>query len=95
MNDETAFLYEKLKGYTKEDFKKDLATVTLNMEPGKEYKYSNLSLELAGLMLENIYAKSYETLLKENIFSKAGMNQTKLELLKMKPRPMDITKIIV
>lgn len=81
MNDETAFLYEKLnKGYTKEDFKKDLATVTLNTEPGKEYKYSNLSLELAGLMLENIYGKSYETLLKENIFSKAGMNHTKLEL---------------
>ncbi|RTZ46334.1 hypothetical protein EJ377_18465 [Chryseobacterium arthrosphaerae] len=31
-------------------------------------------------MLENIYGKSYETLLKENIFSKAGMNHTKLEL---------------
>lgn len=81
MNDETAFLYEKLNtGYTKDDFKKDLANVTLNTEPGKEYKYSNLSLELAGLMLENIYGKSYETLLKENIFSKTGMNHTKLEL---------------
>lgn len=81
MTDETPFLYEKLnKGYTKEDFKKDLAAVTLKMEPGKEYQYSNLSLELAGLMLENIYGKSYETLLKENIFSKAGMNHTKLEL---------------
>lgn len=81
MTDETAFLYEKLnEGYTKEDFKKDLGTVKLNMEPGKEYKYSNLSLELTGLMLENIYGKSYETLLKENIFSKTGMNHTKLEL---------------
>lgn len=81
MTDETPFLYEKLNdGYTKEDFKKDLATVKLNMKPGTEYKYSNLSLELAGLMLENIYGKSYETLLKENIFSKAGMNHTKLEL---------------
>lgn len=81
MNDETAFLYEKLnKGYTKDDFKKELATVKLDAKPGTKYKYSNTSLELTGLMLENIYGKSYETLLKENIFSKAGMNHTKLEL---------------
>ncbi|WP_250253465.1 serine hydrolase [Chryseobacterium sp. Marseille-Q3244] len=81
MTDETPFLYEKLnEGYTKEDFKKDLASVKLDMKPGTKYKYSNLSLELAGLMLENIYGKSYETILKENIFSKNGMNHTKLEL---------------
>ncbi|MDN3692631.1 serine hydrolase [Chryseobacterium tructae] len=81
MNDETPFLYEKLNdGYTKEDFKKDLATVKLDMKPGTKYKYSNLSLELTGLMLENMYGKSYETLLKENIFSKTGMDHTKLEL---------------
>ncbi|MBV8328509.1 serine hydrolase [Chryseobacterium sp.] len=81
MTDETPFLYDKLgEGYTKEDFKKDLANVKLDMKPGTKYKYSNLSLELAGLMLENIYGKSYETLLKENIFSKNGMNHTKLEL---------------
>ncbi|REC50324.1 serine hydrolase [Chryseobacterium pennipullorum] len=81
MTDETPFLYEKLgEGYTKEDFKKDLANVRLDMKPGTEYKYSNLSLEMTGLMLENIYGKSYETLLKENIFSKNGMTHTKLEL---------------
>ncbi|MDN3692632.1 serine hydrolase [Chryseobacterium tructae] len=81
MTDETPFLYDKLgEGYTKEDFKKDLANVKLDMKPGTKYKYSNLSLELVGLMLENIYGKSYETLLKENIFSKNGMNHTKLEL---------------
>ncbi|WP_185289762.1 serine hydrolase [Chryseobacterium lactis] len=81
MTDETPFLYEKLnKGYTKEDFKKELANVKLDMKPGTKYKYSNLSLELTGLILENIYGKSYETLLKENIFSKNGMDHTKLEL---------------
>ncbi|UMQ43008.1 serine hydrolase [Chryseobacterium sp. Y16C] len=81
MNDETPFLYEKLnKGYTKDDFKKELSTVKLDAKPGTKYKYSNTSLELTGLMLENIYGKNYETLLKENIFSKAGMNHTKLEL---------------
>ncbi|RQO35520.1 hypothetical protein DBR39_17640 [Chryseobacterium sp. KBW03] len=81
MSDETPFLYNKLnENYTKEDFKKDLATVQLDMLPGTKYRYSNLSLELTGLMLENIYGKSYETLLQENIFSKLGMNHTKLEL---------------
>ncbi|AZB04653.1 hypothetical protein EG341_12170 [Chryseobacterium lactis] len=81
MTDETPFLYNKLnENYTKEDFKRDLATVKLDTLPGIKYRYSNLSLELAGMMLENIYGKSYETLLKENIFSKAGMNHTKLQL---------------
>ncbi|MGU3377159.1 serine hydrolase [Chryseobacterium sp. M5A1_1a] len=81
MTDETPFLYNKLnENYTKEDFKKDLATVKLEQQPGTKYKYSNLSLEMSGLILENIYGKSYESLLKENIFSKLGMNHTKLEL---------------
>ncbi|MGR3856948.1 serine hydrolase [Chryseobacterium indologenes] len=81
MTDETAFLYSNLvEGYTKENFKRELATVKLEAEPGTKYKYSNTSLELTGLMLENIYGKSYETLLKENIFSKNGMDHTKLEL---------------
>lgn len=81
MTDETPFLYNKLnENYTKEDFKKDLATVTLNQQPGTKYKYSNLSLEMTGLILENIYGKDYESILKENILSKLGMNHTKLEL---------------
>lgn len=81
MSDETPFLYNKLnENYTKEDFKKDLAKVKLDTLPGIQYKYSNLSLELTGLLLENIYGKSYESLLKDNLFSKTGMDHTKLEL---------------
>ncbi|MCQ9634059.1 serine hydrolase [Chryseobacterium sp. WG23] len=81
MTDETPFLYNKLnENYTKEQFKKDLATVKPDTLPGVKYGYSNLSLELTGLILENIYGKNYESLLKENIFSKLGMNHTKLDL---------------
>ncbi|MFZ4929300.1 serine hydrolase [Chryseobacterium sp. Mn2064] len=83
MTDETPFLYNKLnENYTKENFKKDLAAVKLDTLPGTKYRYSNLSLEVAGLMLENIYGKDYEALLKENIFSKLGMNHTKFDLSK-------------
>ncbi|NIF04659.1 serine hydrolase [Chryseobacterium sp. Tr-659] len=81
MSDETPFLYNKLnENYTKENFKRDLAAVKLDALPGTKYRYSNLSLEVAGLMLENIYGKDYEVLLKENIFSKLGMDHTKFNL---------------
>lgn len=81
MTDETPFLYNKLgESYSKDQFKQDLGKVKLDTLPGSRYKYSNLSLELTGLILENIYGKNYETLLKENIFSKSGMDHTKLEL---------------
>lgn len=81
MSDETPFQYNTLgENYTKDNFKQDLQKVKLDTIPGVKYNYSNLSLELTGLMLENIYGKSYETLLKENILSKAGMDHTKLEL---------------
>ncbi|AZA49636.1 class A beta-lactamase-related serine hydrolase [Chryseobacterium carnipullorum] len=81
MSDETPFQYNTLgENYTKDHFKQDLQKVKLDTIPGTKYAYSNLSLELTGLMLENIYGKSYETLLNENILSKAGMDHTKLEL---------------
>ncbi|SHM71048.1 CubicO group peptidase, beta-lactamase class C family [Chryseobacterium carnipullorum] len=81
MSGETPFQYNTLgENYTKDHFKQDLQKVKLDTIPGTKYAYSNLSLELTGLMLENIYGKSYEMLLYENILSKAGMDQTKLEL---------------
>lgn len=81
LTDETPFEYNKLgENYTKDQFRQDLHKVKLDTLPGTRYAYSNTSLELTGLMLENIYGQSYESLLKKNIFSKAGMNHTKLEL---------------
>ncbi|WP_080779650.1 serine hydrolase [Chryseobacterium phocaeense] len=83
LTDETPFEYNKLgENYTKDQFKQDLHQVKLDTLPGTQYVYSNISLEIAGLMLENIYGQSYESLLKKNILSKAGMNHTRLELAK-------------
>lgn len=81
MKDETPFQYNKMsENYSKEDFLKDLQKVKLDTLPGIQYVYSNLSLELTGMMLENIYGQSYESALKQNIFSKLGMDHTKLKL---------------
>lgn len=79
--DETPFLIRNLEAdYTREQFFKDLKNVKLDTIPGARYKYSNLSLELAGIILENVYGKDVETLFKENIFSGLGMQHTKFNL---------------
>ena len=80
-DDQTTFkLVELYKNYSKNDFLRDLKTVKLDTIPGTKYLYSNPSLELTGLMLENIYGKSFEKILKENLWSKLKMDQTKFAL---------------
>lgn len=82
-NDSITFYLDKLdKSYSKKQFLEDLKSVKLDTIPGTVYKYSNLSLELSAYILENIYHKSYETLLTENVFSSLKMNSTKLNLKK-------------
>jgi len=66
--------------YPKESFFADLKTETIDTIPGTNYNYSNIGALLMSYVLENIYKKSFETLLFENILKKAGMNQTRLEL---------------
>lgn len=66
--------------YSREKFFEDLKTMQLDTLPGTKFKYSNGSLNLTAHILENIYKKDYETLLKENILSKLGMNSTGLTL---------------
>lgn len=82
-NDSTEFRLKKMdEAYSKKQLIEDLKTVKLDTIPGTKYKYSNLSLELSAYILENVYHKSYETLLNENIFAKAKMNSTKMNLNK-------------
>jgi len=66
--------------YNREKFFEDLKTIKLDTLPGTKFKYSNGSLNLTAHILENVYQKSYETLLKENIFSKIGMTSTGINL---------------
>ncbi|SEO29219.1 CubicO group peptidase, beta-lactamase class C family [Flavobacterium sp. CF108] len=64
--------------YSRTKFFEDLKTMKLDTLPGTKFKYSNGSLQVAAHILENVYHKSYETLLKENILSKLNMNSTYL-----------------
>ncbi|GAA5083195.1 hypothetical protein GCM10023210_01440 [Chryseobacterium ginsengisoli] len=74
---ETPFLLKKLSGtYSRDQFFKDLKNVKLKGLPGIEYNYSNLSLELTGVILENVYGKSIEKLFEENILSRLKMQHT-------------------
>lgn len=78
-NDSTAFKVEELeKAYTKEQFFKDLKSVKVETLPGTVYNYNNGTLQLTAHILENVYGKSYETLLKENILIPLKLNNTKL-----------------
>ncbi|RED27235.1 CubicO group peptidase (beta-lactamase class C family) [Flavobacterium cutihirudinis] len=80
-NDSSYLAFKKIdESYTKEKFFEDLKTIKLDTLPGTKFKYSNGSLNLTAHILENVYKKSYETLLKENIFSKLNMTSTGINL---------------
>lgn len=77
------FLYYKNrldKAYTKELFLADLRKVKVDSLPESGYKYGALAPELCAHILENVYKKSYDDLLNEEIFKKAGMKTSKLKL---------------
>jgi len=85
-------LYEKLtknvpneylsleKSYTKEKFLNDLSTISIKVKPGTNYSYSNAGAELVGYLLEIIYQKSFDELLKENFSNTYNMSNTAIKL---------------
>ncbi|PWB23679.1 serine hydrolase [Flavobacterium sp. HTF] len=80
-NDTSYLAFKKLdEYYSREKFFEDLKTIKLDTLPGTKFKYSNGSIQLTAHILENVYHKSYETLLKENIFNKLGLNSTQLNV---------------
>lgn len=80
-NDSVTFNLKKLdQSYNKNQFFKDLKQIKLDTFPGTKYNYNNLNLELTAHILENIYKKSYQTLLTENIISKLEMNSTQMSI---------------
>jgi len=80
-NDSSYLAFKKLdESYSRDKFFEDLKTIKLDTLPGTKFKYSNGSLNLTAHILENVYHKDYETLLKENIFSKLDMKSTGINL---------------
>ena len=69
-----------LRTYSRQDFYSDLHQVRLTGVPGVAVQYSNAAAQLAGYILERVYGKPYETLLKEKIFQPLGMRSTTITL---------------
>ncbi|WP_420155961.1 serine hydrolase domain-containing protein [Siphonobacter sp.] len=61
---------------TKKDFFDRLATVTLKNTTGKDYQYSNAGVQLVGYILEKVYNRSFEALIKKYVFSRSREQHT-------------------
>ena len=68
------------KDYDKIKFLRDLKNVSITIEPGTDYSYSNAGAELIGYILETVYQKSIDELLKENFSNQYNMLNTAIEL---------------
>lgn len=71
-----------LKNYTQKDFLKDLHTVKIDTISGYKFAYSNAGIELLAAVLEKVYHKKFDILLKEFVTENIQMNNTKLSLSK-------------
>ncbi len=81
LNKRVPNLYLELeKSYNKELFLKDLREISITEEPGTVYSYSNAGAELIGYILEVLYQKSMEELLKESFTSQHKMTSTGIRL---------------
>lgn len=66
--------------YGQADFFRDLHTVEIGGMPGKEYAYSSAGTELVAHILEVVYKRDYETLLRDLLGDAAGMTGVRLRL---------------
>ena len=57
-----------------------MQNVKLDSIPGTRFSYSNADTELAAYILEQVYNKSFDELLKEKICTEANMLNTKIHL---------------
>jgi CubicO group peptidase (beta-lactamase class C family) len=62
--------------YSVDDFVKKFCSGDLQFEPGTKYLYDNHGYFLLGAILEHVTGKTYEELLKENIFVPLGMKDS-------------------
>lgn len=58
------------------DHLKMVLAAGLKIEAGKEYEYNNSNYILLGAIIEKVTGKDYFTYVKENVFDKAGMNNS-------------------
>lgn len=68
------------KNYTREQLFEYLKVVKIKQEPGSVCNYSNLGITLLGLILEGIYTKSFDELVKEKICIQFNMEHSFVNL---------------
>ncbi len=71
-------LIAREKTYGRARYLKELHAARLVSEPGQTMSYSNIGIKLVGFGLEDVYGKSYSTLLEDQIFKPSGMTDTGL-----------------
>ncbi len=67
-------------GYGKADFFRDLHAVEIRQAPGKDYAYSSAGTQLAAHILETLYKRDYESLLRGFFRDSAGMTDLGIRL---------------
>jgi CubicO group peptidase (beta-lactamase class C family) len=68
--------------YDKTQFLSDLHAVRLTAEPGSEFKYSNAAAQLAGYILERVYGRPYEVILRDKVLMPLGMSNSGITIQK-------------
>ncbi|QQQ00810.1 serine hydrolase domain-containing protein [Lysobacter enzymogenes] len=66
--------------YGQAEFFKDLHTVDIPRGPGKKYAYSSAGTELTAHILETVYKRDYESLLREFFHDSAAITDTRIRL---------------
>ena len=66
--------------YGKADFFRDLHAVEIGRAPGKEYAYSSTGTELVAHILEVVYKRDYESLLRGFLQDSAAMSDVRIRL---------------
>ena len=67
---------KKLESYTLEQRIELFKHAPLAFKPGEKYSYNNSGYILLNYIIEKVSGKTYETILKENIFDPLGMNNS-------------------
>ncbi|UZO79955.1 beta-lactamase family protein [Aquimarina sp. ERC-38] len=71
---------KKLNEYKKEELLSEVKYLELHQKPGEVYSYSNVAPNLIAYILEKVYDKSFEQILKEKLLIPAQMTNTYINL---------------
>ncbi|WP_435578353.1 serine hydrolase domain-containing protein [Gilvibacter sp.] len=72
--------YKAEAAVTKDDFWQALEAFEMTQKPGTQFYYSNAGAELMSYILENVYGKSLDELLQEELFQKCDMGLSGIEM---------------